>query len=178
MSTDTVSEHLHSQVSAQDARIGGIEARLSNVETAVTDGFATLNTKLDSSTRPQTFAVLSTIGGAVSLVLMGFGIVLSLTVSPLRESDAATAAVLDKKTDITLRLLEELSETKQRTISAESLISAHGYDIRANEDDISDLRSDVSHLKANDITTRHWLERVDDLGSRTIHNANKHASHE
>lgn len=166
MPTDPVSEHLHSQVSAQDARIGGIETRLSSVETAVTDGFSTLNAKLDSNAKPQTFAVLSTIGGAVSLVLMGFGIVLSLTVSPLRESDAATAALLDKKTDITLELLRDLSEAKQRVISAEGRIASHGYDVRDNEDAISDLRADISYLKANDVTTRHRIERVDGLISR------------
>lgn len=161
MSTDPVSEHLHSQVSAQDARIGGIETRLGSVETAVTSGFEALNAKLDSNTKPQTFAVLSVIGGAVSLVLMGFGIVLSLTVSPLRESDASTAAMMDKKTDITIELLKELSATKQRIIDSEGRIEAHGFDIRDNEDELSDLKADTARLKANDITTRRWLERIE-----------------
>lgn len=161
MSFDPVSEHIHSKVSAQDARIGGIETRLGSVETAVTDGFKALNAKLDSNTKPQTFAILSVIGGVVSLVIAAFGIVLSLTVSPLRESDASTAAMMDKRTDITISLLKELSSTKQRTIDTEGRVAAHGFDIRDNEDEISTVKSDISSLKSDISSLSRWLDKAD-----------------
>ena len=194
MNPDNMSDHLHSKVSAQDVRIGGIEQRLTGVEGAVIDVGKDVKdlVAMMGNTKPTTQFILWIVGGLISVTLLLF-------VNPLKEADKYHDSKLDKHADVALSIRKELSATKQKALNAEvsavSLSEAadsksvmrhdelekfirlhesdrlkwqrhHSEHIASLEARMNAVEVCVSSNKAHSISTSNWIEKIDNIGTR------------
>lgn len=173
------------------AKQGAYQSGLKNEVHSLRGDLHTLVTKIDaiiSSTRPNTIAILTVIGGAVAIVLTATQIVLALTVSPIRTAVGDIDKRLDKRGDLMLEMKEDIAENNALSKDAnddlesyESHVKELHEQAKVNQEEwrieylkeFRELRARMDKSEAANAAClqdrkgiRSWMEKIDNTGTR------------